>query len=45
VWSEVDGPAVAIAAVALVLVFRRRWGVLRVLAVCGALGVLASLVG
>ncbi len=44
VWSSLDVPALGIAVLAAVLVFRRRWGVPAVLAVCGALGVAVQLV-
>lgn len=37
-WSTVDWQAVAIAALAFVLVFRWKWGVLRVIGVCAVVG-------
>lgn len=39
VWSSVDAPAVALAVLAAVLLLRAHWGMLRVLGLCGALGV------
>jgi len=44
VWSSLDVPALGIAMLAAVLVFRRRWGVPAVLAACGALGVAVQVV-
>lgn len=44
VWSSYSWEAVAIAAVALLLVFRLRWSVLRTLAVCALLGLGIQLV-
>jgi chromate transporter len=43
--ASVDPLAVAIAGAAAVMVFRLRWSVVRTLGACGALGLLAALVG
>jgi chromate transporter len=45
VWSSVDPVAVVITAVALALIFWRRWSPLRTLGVCAALGLAVGLVG
>ena len=45
VWATLDWPALTIAAVSAVLVFRFHWGVLRTLGIAVALSVLWHLVG
>jgi chromate transporter len=45
VLASLDPVAVGIAAVAAVLLFRARWSVLRTLAACAGLGLLAALIG
>jgi chromate transporter len=45
VWSAYSWPAFVVAAVAMVLVFGRRWSVLRTLGVCALLGLGLSYVG
>jgi chromate transporter len=43
VWSSVNWPAMALAAVAILCLFRLRTGVLGTLAICGGLGLLLRL--
>jgi chromate transporter len=45
VWSSVDPVALVITALALALIFWRRWSPLRTLGVCAALGLVVGLVG